>query len=472
LRINPARMNQKYTISQPVSFEGVGLHTGVNSRIVISPSEDGSGIRFRRIDQSDTLYIYADAALVTQTQRGTTISNGEIAVATIEHLLSAIAALGIEDVLVDVNGPEIPILDGSAIHFYLGLKDAGLREITSTKEVFKVQESFEFTDEVSGASYLVTPADRLDITALLSFSEDTMGDMMAKLSNMASFGTEIAPSRTFVFVSDVEKLYDAGLIKGGDLDNAVVIADGLLTVEDIERIRIKLDKPVIDISHEGILNHKKLLFKNEPARHKILDIIGDLALVGRDVHARIIATKPGHTGNVALAKLLKSKYLEYKKNHGRPSYNPNVPPVMTLEDIKSFLPHRFPFLLVDKIIDISPTHIVGIKNITSNEAFFEGHFPGNPIFPGVLQMEALAQTGGILALTTVEDQGQWDTYFLKMDNVKFKAKVVPGDTLVLKMELMMPIRRGIVQMLAHAYVGDKLVSEGELTAQIIKRSND
>jgi UDP-3-O-[3-hydroxymyristoyl] N-acetylglucosamine deacetylase / 3-hydroxyacyl-[acyl-carrier-protein] dehydratase len=464
-------MNPKYTISQDVAFQGIGLHTGLNARISITASEEGSGIRFRRADISNDSFIPADANHVTQTLRGTTLAQGEISVATIEHLMAAIHALSIDDIIIDVFGPEIPILDGSASIFYKSLK-SNRSKVEPSKEAFVVTEPFEFVDEVSGSSYTLVPNDHLDITALVSFTEDSLGDMVAKLSSLDDFESNIANCRTFVFLSEVEKLFDAGLIKGGDLDNAVVVADTKLNDQDLQRLRNKLNKSDVSISSDGILNHNKLYFKNEPARHKILDMVGDLALVGRDIHAKIIATKPGHTGNIALAKHLKAKYLEYKKSQGRPIYNPNIAPVMTLEDIKSYLPHRYPFLLVDKIIDISSTHIVGVKNITSNESYFEGHFPGNPIFPGVLQMEALAQTGGILALTTVEDKGGWDTYFLKMDNVKFKAKVLPGDTLILKMELMSPIRRGIVQMQAHAYVGDRLVSEGELTAQIVKRTND
>ncbi len=464
-------MKPKYTLNQPVIFQGIGLHSGLEARVSITAADEGSGIRFRRADISSESFIPADANHVTQTQRGTTITQGDISVSTVEHLMAAIHALHIEDIVIDVFGPEIPILDGSATVFYNALK-LHRTDIQSTKEAFIVTEPFEFVDEISGSSYTLLPSDHLDITVLLSFTEDSLGDMVAKMPSLDEFESQIASCRTFVFLSEVEKLFDAGLIKGGDLDNAVVVADTVLSAEDLQRLRLKLNKPDVSISSDGILNHNKLFFKNEPARHKILDMVGDLALVGRDIHAKIIASKPGHTGNIALAKHLKAKYLEYKKSQGRPIYNPNVPPVMTLEDIKSYLPHRFPFLLVDKIIDISSTHIVGVKNITSNESYFEGHFPGNPIFPGVLQMEALAQTGGILALTTVEDKGGWDTYFLKMDNVKFKAKVLPGDTLILKMELMVPIRRGIVQMQAHAYVGDKLVSEGELTAQIVKRSND
>ena len=465
-------MRYKNVLTQEVGVSGIGLHTGKIVNISLKAGESGTGIKFVRTDLENITFA-ADVSLVTATQRGTTLEYNGASVSTIEHLMATLNALCIEDVIISLDGPEIPILDGSSAGFLKLLLESDLRNEESTKEVYVVSEPFTFVDHETGSEYAVYPSDTFELNTILKFSEESLGEMVASMKSKDEFIPKIANCRTFVFLTEIEKLFDHGLIKGGDLDNAVVIVDKKLSDEEVKRLQIKLNKPDVTVGDNGVLTHTKMHYYNEPARHKLLDLLGDLTLMGRDIQAKIVATKPGHTSNVALAKILKAKYLEQKRSAGRPVYDPNVAPVMTLEDIKSFLPHRYPFLMVDKVIEISATHIVGVKNVTSNEGFFEGHFPGNPIFPGVLQMEALAQTGGILALTTVvEDKGQWDTYFLKMDNVKFKAKVLPGDTLILKMELMSPIRRGIIQMMGTAYVGNKLVSEGELTAQIVKRQND
>jgi UDP-3-O-[3-hydroxymyristoyl] N-acetylglucosamine deacetylase / 3-hydroxyacyl-[acyl-carrier-protein] dehydratase len=465
-------MQTKNKLISTSIFEGIGLHSGSKCKMSIAPGSTNEGIKFVRTDLDGLPVIIADTNHVTATQRGTTLTANGASVATIEHLMSALASLGVYDAEIHIDGPEVPILDGSAQPYIDQLSGLLAVDDEHGHEPYVVTETMEFVDDASGSSYTIIPSSKYEISASLDFGNDVLDNMLAKMNDISEYKDQIAPNRTFVFLSEIEKLFDAGLIKGGDLDNAVVIVDASFDESDVERLRVKLNKPQMKISTQGIVNPSGLKFKNEPARHKILDLIGDLALIGRPIQGKIIANKPGHTGNVALAKFLKGKYNDKKRSAGRPTYNPNAVPVMTIEDIKSYLPHRYPFLLVDKVMELSATHIVGIKNVTGNEAFFEGHFPGNPIFPGVLQMEALAQTGGILALSTVEDRGSWDTYFLKMDNVKFKAKVTPGDTLILKMELLSPIRRGIVQMAAHAYVGDKLVSEAELTAQIVKRSGE
>jgi UDP-3-O-[3-hydroxymyristoyl] N-acetylglucosamine deacetylase/3-hydroxyacyl-[acyl-carrier-protein] dehydratase len=341
--------------------------------------------------------------------------------------------------------------------------DAGIVEHGGDLLVFKIEEEFTFLDEESGSEYIVIPQETLEITTLLDFPGTALSFQYGNMKGLQKYPEEIAPSRTFVFVSDLVELASKELIKGGDLSNALVILDQELDDGQVEEIATKIGKEPVD------LKNQKSFFDNEPARHKILDIIGDIALTGLSLKAKIIAKKPGHKGNIAFAKAIKKKYLEYKKTMGRPKYDPNIPPIVDTEGVKAMLPHRYPFLLVDKIIELTETRVVGVKNITFNEGFFQGHFPGNPVFPGVLQMEALAQTGGILALSNVEVPSLWDTYFLKMDKVKFKRKVVPGDTLILKMELLTPIRRGIVHMMGTAYVGNNIVSEGELIAQIIKR---
>lgn len=393
-------------------------------------------------------------------------------VATVEHVLSALVGLEIDNVLMEVDGPEMPILDGTSLPFVQELQRAGRTELDAEREYFVITEPIAHKDEMTGTELLALPSENFEVAVMIDFNSKVLGPQYATLHHLSEYLSEIAPCRTFVFLHELEKLMDMGLIKGGDLDNAIVIADRVMDQTDLDRLARKMGRPSVRVESEGVLNTVSLRFPNEPARHKLLDVIGDLALVGKPIKGKIVAIKPGHTANVEFAKLLKKTLVEQRRLLGIPKYNPDKEPLIDVIGISRLLPHRYPFLLVDKIIELTETYVVGVKNVTVNEPFFQGHFPGNPIFPGVLQIEAMAQTGGILALNAVDDPCNWDTYFLKIENTKFKAKVVPGDTLVLKMELLEPIRRGIVHMQGTAYVGNRIVSEGELTAQIVRRTKE
>lgn len=460
-------MKQK-TLAKSFSLEGVGLHTGKTVVIVFEPAEVNHGIRFMRVDMQDQPILTADVNQVVSTNRGTTIRNGEAQISTVEHVLSALTGTGVDNVLIKVNGPEIPIMDGSAIDFVNGILGAGLIEQATDREYFEIEEPISFRDEVTGTELLALPGDKFEVTAMIDFNSQILGHQYASLQNIEDYATQIAPCRTFVFVRELEQLFDQNLIKGGDLDNAVVIADRLMDQDELDRLAKKLGKQSIKVEKTGILNTTSLKFENEPARHKLLDVLGDLTLLGKPIKGKIVARKPGHTANIEFTKLLKRKMMEQRKLKGRPRIDPDQPPLFDIESIRKLLPHRYPFLLVDKIVEMTDNYIVGVKNITFNEPFFQGHFPGNSIFPGVLQIEALAQVGGVFVLSKVEDPENWGTLLLKIDNTKFKYKVSPGDQLILKMELLSAVRRGICLMYGTAYVGSKLVSESELTAQIVR----
>lgn len=458
------------TIKQPVTLSGVGLHTGSVVKITFTPAPEDQGIKFIRVDLEKQPVVQADVNRVVSTDRNTCLQVGDVQVKTVEHALSALRGLGIDNVLIEIDGEELPIMDGSAQPFVEALQSVGIEEQKADREYFVVEEPIVYRSENGETEIMALPSDHFEVTTMIDFDSPVLGQQYASIHNLEDYAEEIAPCRTFVFLHELEALIDRDLIKGGDLDNAIVIVDRPVKQSTLNGLATKLGKPSIEVAEEGILNTLKLQFKNEPARHKLLDIIGDTALLGKPIKGRIIATKPGHRANIEFTKLLKKSFLEQRKLRGKPRYDPNQDPIMDSVTIAQWLPHRYPLLLVDKIIRLDKECVVGVKSVSFNEQFFQGHFPGNPVMPGVLIIEALAQTGGILAMHNVGDPGQWDTYFIKIDSVKFKQMVQPGDTILLKMELMAPIRRGICQMLATAYVGNKIAAEGELTAQIIKRS--
>ena len=460
--------DKQHTLKAEVSISGTGLHTGIMADLTLKPASPGFGFQFQRIDLPNQPIIKADCDLVTDTSRGTTLEAGGAKVSTVEHVLAALVGMQVDNCLICINGPEMPILDGSAQPFVELIEEAGVIEQDAAKIWYTIDENINHYDEQKRVEMVVMPAVDYQITTLIDFNSPVLGTQHAQLKKMSDFRTEIANSRTFVFLHELEMLHEHNLIKGGDVNNAIVVVDKPVDGTEIERLKKIFKKDNIEVKSEGYLNNLELRFPNEPARHKLLDIVGDLALIGYPIKGRIIANRPGHSTNVEFAKKIKQHIKKNKHTKDVPVYDPTQPPVYDLSYIEKKLPHRFPFLLVDKVIELSDTKIVGVKNVTFNEWFFQGHFPGNPVMPGVLQIEALAQCGGILAINLSGD-GQYDTYFLKIDNCKFKQMVRPGDTMLLKMELAAPIRRGICEMKGTVYVGNKVATEADLVAQIVKR---
>lgn len=464
-------MAKQKTIKEEVTLRGVGLHTGKEVTMTLKPAPINNGFTFVRVDLEGSPVIEANANYVVNTQRGTNLEKRGVKIQTSEHVLAACVGCDLDNIIIELNASEPPIMDGSSKYFVEAIEKAGIVEQDAEQKVYTVKEVISYTDEETGSEILVMPADEYQVTTMVDFGTKVLGTQNASIKSISEFKTEIANARTFSFLHELETLLQHGLIKGGDLNNAIVYVDKEISPETMEHLKVAFGKDDISVKPNGILDNLTLHYPNEAARHKLLDVIGDLALVGTRIKGKVIANKPGHFVNTQFAKKL-SKIIKIEERNQVPSYDLTQPPLMDVTQIMNILPHRPPFLLVDKILELSDTHVVGLKNVTMNEPFFVGHFPGAPVMPGVLQIEAMAQAGGILALSTVPDPENYLTYFMKIDNVKFKQQVLPGDTLIFKLELLTPIRRGICHMQAYAYTNGKLATEAELMAQIVKAKNN
>ena len=459
-------MMKQTTLKGSFSLCGKGLHTGLSLTVTFNPAPENHGYKIQRIDLEGMPVIDAIAENVIDTQRGTVLGKGEVRVSTIEHGMAALYALGIDNCLIQVNGPEFPILDGSAIKYVEKIKEIGIDEQNAPKDYYIIRKKIEVNDEATGSSIVILPDEQFSLTAMCSFNSKFINSQFATLDDVGNFATEIAPARTFVFVRDIEPLLKANLIKGGDLDNAIVIYEKQTSQEQLDQLADMIKVEHRDANNLGYIQHKPLVWENECTRHKLLDIIGDMALIGKPIKGRIIATRPGHTINNKFARQMRREIRKHEIQ--APIYDPNETPIMDVNRIRELLPHRYPMQLVDKVIELGATSIVGVKNVTSNEPFFQGHFPQEPVMPGVLQIEAMAQCGGLLILNTLEEPERWSTYFMRIDDVKFRQKVVPGDTLLFKVDLLAPVRHGISSMKGYVFVGDHIVSEATFTAQIVK----
>lgn len=460
------------TLKAPICLSGIGLHTGARVNVNILPAPENTGYKFQRMDVEGQPYIKADADLVVSTERGTTLEHNGVRVYTTEHLLASLYGMQIDNAIIQLDGPEVPIMDGSSLPFVQAIEDVGAANQNAEREYFEFRENLPWEDLNKGIEMLAVPANDFRLTVMVDYNSQVLGTQHATMYNIEEFKTEIAACRTFVFLGELEQLARAGLIKGGDPDNALVLVEREQVSEDELKSLAKLlgkEDLKVQIKGIGVLNNTRMKYINEPARHKLLDIIGDLALVGKPIKGHILAARPGHSGNISFAKIIKD-IMRNEKKSGK-HFDVTKEPIYDINKIERMLPHRYPFLLVDKIIDMDEHGIVGVKNVTMNEPFFQGHFPGNPIMPGVLQLEAMAQCGGIFSLSTVADPENYSTYFMKIDNVKFKRKVIPGDVLVLDLKLLTPIRRGIVHMKGAAYVNGQVACEAEMMAQVIKEKN-
>ncbi|TXI69574.1 MAG: bifunctional UDP-3-O-[3-hydroxymyristoyl] N-acetylglucosamine deacetylase/3-hydroxyacyl-ACP dehydratase [Flavobacterium sp.] len=460
-------MVKQKTIANEISLKGVGLHTGQEVTMTLKPAPVNNGFTFVRVDLEGQPIIEADANYVVNTQRGTNLEKRGVMIQTPEHVLAAIVGSDLDNIIIELNASELPIMDGSSKYFVEAIEKAGIVDQDADRKVYVVKEVISYLDEATGSEITVIPSEEYCVTTMVDFGTKVLGTQNATMKGIKDFKSEIADCRTFSFLHELEALLNNGLIKGGDLNNAIVYVDKEISTETMENLKKAFNKETISVKPNGILDNLTLHFPNEAARHKLLDVVGDLSLIGTRIQGKVIANKPGHYVNTQFAKKM-AKIIKAEERNNVPQYDINKEPVLDIHGIMNLLPHRPPFLLVDKILELTDTHVVGLKNVTMNEDFFIGHFPGAPVMPGVLQIEAMAQTGGILILSSVPDPENYLTYFMKIDNVKFKNKVLPGDTLFFKCDLLSPIRRGICHMQAYAYANGKLVSEAELMAQIVK----